>query len=149
MSDRWTALVAESLAAGLSVRCTATGQSMEPAILDGETVILEPIMAGDLEPGMVVLAVLGERALIHRVIDVVRDANGAVARVRTRGDALPGDDPEGKPQDVRGRAVAVLRGGAELPLSLVPVRHPRRSARLAFLVITALSIMALIVLRGY
>lgn len=147
MSDRWTALVTHALAAGLSVRCTATGQSMEPAILDGETIVVEPVRAEALAVGMVVLAEVGGRTLVHRVIALERDASGALAGVRMQGDALSAPDPSGKPQDIRGRVTAVMRDGAELPLSLLPTSRWSGFAPMACLATAVLAVMSLIVLR--
>lgn len=149
MSDRWTALVTHALSAGLTVRCTATGQSMEPAILDGETIVVQPVRADALEVGMVVLAEVGGRTLVHRVIAIERDAAGAVTAVRMRGDALAEPDPSGKPQDIRGRVIAVSVEGAEHPLSLVPTSRWSRFAPMACLAVGALAVMVLIVLRSH
>lgn len=143
MEDRWTALVTHALSAGLTVRCTATGQSMEPAVRDGETIVVEPVNTNDLATGMVILARAGGRELAHRVVQVERDAAGAVIGVRTRGDAVAGDDPPVLPADVRGRVVAVARDGRDVTVPLVPASPGRLMEWIVAAAVLGLLIMAL------
>ena len=78
---------------GMHVSTTAvlTG-SMRPTFGPGDAVITRPIAAGDVRPGMVILATpRGEPAAYAHRVTAVQHNGGAIV-VRTRGDANPAAD---------------------------------------------------------
>lgn len=62
------------------------GDSMAPAITNGDLLVLGPKGAGEPTPGQVVVVCIGGKLLAHRVVTVDSD------RIVTRGDACPNDD---------------------------------------------------------
>lgn len=125
MSALWPELVTGSLARGLSVRCVAPGQSMEPAILDGESILVRPLQPSDLACGVVVLCHAGGRLLAHRIVGVRHDAAGAVSHVVTQGDAVSDPDLETDAGSVLGCVIAVTRRGADVAIAPLPMKRPR------------------------
>jgi hypothetical protein len=89
-----------------------TGNSMQPAIAEGDRVRIG--QAGLLEPGMVVLADVAGRPILHRIREVRSD------EVVLRGDALPTDDGPIPRASVIARVRASSRGAViqELRTSL-------------------------------
>jgi hypothetical protein len=104
------ALAAAVLSTGSSFRFRARGASMRPSIRDGDILEIQPVDAGAICRGDVVLCRAGEgRLFAHRVIRVTRmDGRMMVA---TQGDALACPDGLFAPEQVLGRAVAVEREG--------------------------------------
>ena len=76
----------ELLEEGLRVHLLAKGGSMRPFVQDGDVLGLERNI-DMLRVGDVVWLSLGDRDLIHRLIDL-----DPIRGLRTRGDALPQDD---------------------------------------------------------
>ena len=90
-------LMASLLADGVPVRFRALGASMEPAIPGGGEVTVEPLEPAErIVRGAVVLARVGGRLLLHRVVDAEGD------RVLLRGDALRVADPPVPRGDILG-----------------------------------------------
>ena len=112
--SRFEELVFGLLRAGHPARFVATGQSMEPAIRDGEPVVVRPVRTAELADGMVVLVASHGRLLAHRIVRLEPD------RIHTRGDAVGGEDPPVEPGEVLGRVTAVVRGGEERALGARP-----------------------------
>ena len=65
-------LCADLLNEGKSVRFEAPGKSMYPAILDGETLIVEPVVASAVQVGDIILYKSEEKLIAHRVISIKR-----------------------------------------------------------------------------
>jgi signal peptidase I len=60
----------ELLSEGKSVRFEAPGKSMYPVILDGETLIVEPIAPSAVKVGDIILYKSQEKLIAHRVISI-------------------------------------------------------------------------------
>ena len=104
-SVRFARLVESLLSAGRAVRFRAEGDSMAPAIGDGDVVTVAPV--GEPAPGDVLLCRTGDRLVLHRLIGV--DTSGRAVRFILRGDAARRPDPPVDKDDVLGRVVAVRR----------------------------------------
>jgi uncharacterized repeat protein (TIGR01451 family) len=104
--SRQFAVVCEAaLDDGLRVRFRADGRSMQPNILDGDTVIVAPISAGKPRRGDIALTKCDRGFVLHRVIGWDK-ATGALI---TRGDAgQENDAPAGK---LLGKVIAIEREG--------------------------------------
>ena len=100
---------------GLAVRFSAHGQSMQPNILDGDSVEIVPINDRQLKRGDIALTCSDDGFRLHRVIG--RDA--ATNEIITRGDA--GQENDSLPSAVLGKAVAIERDGKRI----VFARHTR------------------------
>lgn len=69
--------------------------SMAPLINPGDVTVVTSLAAQDVKPGMIIsyhIPVDDHRVVSHRVVDVVRSAEGTTT-VQTKGDANPGNDP--------------------------------------------------------
>src|SRR6266852_8113551 len=82
-SPQFAAVCDALLQRGLKVRFRARGASMQPNILDGDTVVVAPAAGNDLGRGDVVLARGEDGFRVHRI---VKNGLGGGAIV-TRGDA--------------------------------------------------------------
>ena len=90
---------------GLRVRFRARGRSMQPNVLDGDTVVVAPISAGQPERGDIALTRGASGFVLHRVVGW-DPANGAIV---TRGDA--GQQNDAPAAKVLGKLIAIERGG--------------------------------------
>ena len=93
------------LDSGFCVRFRAHGDSMSPAVRDGDVLVVEPVGIGGLKRGDVVLYQHMNRPFAHRVVAIQRTATGSVAGLVLRGDAKLGCDAPVKPEQVLGRVV--------------------------------------------
>lgn len=102
-------LAAELLAQGLPVRFVARGQSMRPALRDGDRLILDPdtrtVTVGDI-------VALPDRpfAVCHRIIARVGE------RVLVKGDAIGWPDGWYRRDALMARVVGVERAGLPVPI---------------------------------
>jgi hypothetical protein len=103
-------VVADLLRRGVPVQFHATGASMAPAILDGDTITVEPVDAERLRRGDVVLALRGSAVVAHRLVRRARRRDSESELV-LRGDAADGDDAPVPAIDVLGRVVEIERAG--------------------------------------
>jgi len=87
---------------GLTVHFRAPGRSMLPTIRDGETIVVEPVTAGDVKRGDVVLAIASSRLVAHRVMQVPEEHDGCFL---LRGDSLSANDAPVPGNDIVGRVV--------------------------------------------
>ena len=101
------------LDAGHTARFVARGDSMHPAIRDGEAVYVEPCTA-PLLVGEVVLARAARGLTAHRIVSL-RQRLGEIEIV-TRGDNCLRKDPPLTRDEVVGRVVSVERNGSHLRL---------------------------------
>lgn len=114
-SGRFLALAHSLLAEGRAVRFRASGWSMHPAIDDGEAITVEPIAAGTIRVGDVLLCRKGRGVVAHRVTAI--DESSEPRRLVLRGDAAATADKSIVDADVWGRVVAVERNGRTVRLS--------------------------------
>lgn len=90
------------------------GDSMRPLFRPGDRIRFVPCRLEKLRRGDVIIFTPPgrEERIVHRIVS--KGPEG----VRTRGDANPrGDDWELRKEDIIGRAVAVERGGREIPIA--------------------------------
>ena len=107
-SRKFAPLCEMILGRGLPVRFPASGQSMQPNILDGDLVEIAPLLGEKLRRGDIALTRTEDGFVLHRVVEC-DDAGDAIV---TRGDA--GLEDDGPSAAVLGRAVAVERGGKRI-----------------------------------
>jgi hypothetical protein len=113
------------LDAGYGARFVARGDSMHPAIRDGEAVQVERCQPGSLRVGDVVLARAPRGLTAHRIIEI----RPGTAQVVTRGDNCLRSDQPLDFGEICARVIAVERKGARIrlfdePLTLFTL--PRR-----------------------
>lgn len=101
-------VVADLLGKGVRVRFRASGSSMAPAILDGDTITVEPVAAERLRPGDVLLVRRGAGVVAHRLVRRSQRTDGG-PHVLLRGDAADSDDAPVPATDLLGRVVEVER----------------------------------------
>ncbi len=82
----WGEALGERLARGERVVVRTEGHSMWPALRNGRHVVVRPLARGGVRCGDVVLATIGGRPVLHRVVGVRRGA------VLLKGDARPRPD---------------------------------------------------------
>jgi signal peptidase I len=90
---------------GAAARMRVSGGSMDPALRDGDVVLIERLQR--CQRGDVVVAKLDGRIVMHRVVSVDTD------RVQLRGDNRVECDPPIALEDVIGRVTRVERDGRE------------------------------------
>lgn len=106
-------LVAEVLRVSGSARLRVFGSSMLPAILPGDTLLVERTNPPVPLPGDVVLFQRRERLFAHRVVARQRHEDGRDLLV-TGGDSLAGNDSPVFPDELLGRIAAVVRRGRHI-----------------------------------
>jgi signal peptidase I len=112
-------LIGELLQTGYGVRFGARGHSMHPTIRDGEALMVEPVAAGDVRRGDILLYSTRRGAIAHRVIRVRAEGSAERAFV-LRGDASMSsvmDEEVVSARYVLGRVVSVERNGREIDLT--------------------------------
>jgi signal peptidase I len=108
------------LADGYSVRFRPGGNSMSPAIRDGEAVTVAPVLACEVRRGDIILY-RAERGLIaHRVTQLMGETGAPV--FITRGDSATSCDAPVSAQQVLGRVICVERNGRPQSLKGLHVR---------------------------
>ena len=100
-------LAAEILAAGGTIRLRALGSSMLPTLWPGDLLTIDGASCPAAVPGDLVLVLVNQRALVHRVRE--RLERDGLVRWVTRGDAVPQNDPPVWPSELLGRVSAVQR----------------------------------------
>jgi uncharacterized repeat protein (TIGR01451 family) len=122
--SRQFAVVCEAaLGESLWVRFRADGQSMYPNVLDGDTVVIAPISAGQPQRGDIALT-RGDRGFVlHRVVGF----DAVAGAICTRGDS--GQENDSRPVKVLGKAVAIERDGKTISLTArgTALRHSVRT----------------------
>jgi hypothetical protein len=108
--DLFSAAVDSLLEAGLSVRFRAGGRSMTPTVLDGEYLIVSPVDPAQVGRGDIVLCQTRRGPIAHRVCEIQTDADNS-KRYVLYGPAAA--------RQLRGRVIAVERGGKQMSLGLV------------------------------
>jgi hypothetical protein len=114
-ADRFTPIAVDALSRGIGVTFRAVGDSMRPAILDGDVIQVSPASAADIRLGEVLLCRCGSRLLAHRLVAVTE---GAGERwLHLRGDSMGGCDAPVSSADVLGRVESVWRGGVSIEIA--------------------------------
>ena len=98
---------------GYRVRFRAAGTSMQPAIGDGDALILAPVDLLAVRPGDILLYRKQHRGIAHRVV-YVQHALPAIGAFLLRGDATRTCDAPVEPDEVLGRVVSVEPQGGRL-----------------------------------
>jgi uncharacterized repeat protein (TIGR01451 family) len=94
-----------ALGDGVRVRFRADGRSMQPNVLDGDTVVVAPISAGKPRRGDIALTRSDAGFVLHRVVGW----DSATGSIVTRGDAGQQNDAPGA--KLLGKVIAIERGG--------------------------------------
>jgi signal peptidase I len=115
-SNVFTDVTAELLSLGACVRFQATGQSMYPAVKDGEIIKVEPVEPSHIKKGDIVLYRMKKGVIAHRVVRIER-RNGGPPFFVLRGDALETCDGIVEPRQVIGRVISVERNGRDYKLN--------------------------------
>ena len=98
-------LISQLLNEGHSVRFQAPGKSMQPAVLDNDVLIVEPIEPAAIKIGDVILFQVEERMIAHRVV--------SIEKVKYREHAARGPGLEPPPLHSTSRADAEEKHAAE------------------------------------
>jgi signal peptidase len=101
-------LAGEVLRSSGSLRLKVTGWSMLPAVMPGDTLVIEHISSDAVSEGDIVLFGRDRRFFVHRVITKGQAQNTALV---TRGDAMPTPDPPVPGSDLLGRVSFIVRNG--------------------------------------
>ncbi len=141
--DVFSDMSAELLRRGARVRFRATGRSMQPTILEGEAITVEPVAPAAVTRGDILLYRWERGVIAHRVIRIERTEGGAIPQSSAasaggsggppqpwrrqvlspqsllilRGDALASCDTPIKPEQVIGKVIAVERAGRRIDLA--------------------------------
>jgi signal peptidase len=110
-------LAGEVLRSFGSLRFTATGWSMLPAIWSGDTLVVERVRPEQLRVGNIVLIGRDGRLCAHRLISTPLDSGNSHWIVQ--GDALRAPDKPVREDELLGRVEYVIRDGR-----LVPIAEP-------------------------
>lgn len=122
--SRQFAVVCEAaLGESLQVRFRADGQSMQPNVLDGDTVVIAPISAGRPQRGDIALTRSEGGFVLHRVVGY----DAVTGAILTRGDSGQENDPCAA--KVLGKAIAIERDGRTISLTApgTALRHSVRT----------------------
>jgi signal peptidase I len=108
-------LSADLLGSGYDVRFRAPGQSMHPAIREGETITVRPVSPSAVRPGDIILYRWQQGIIAHRVVGIEKAAGGDF-RLLTRGDAAGAQIEPVAPDQVLGKVVSAERNGRRIDL---------------------------------
>jgi hypothetical protein len=111
-------LACEVLRSFGSLRFSATGWSMLPAIFPGDTLMVERVSGDQVNIGEVVLIGRNGRLCAHRIIS--REENAGRPHWITQGDSMPMPDPPVKENELLGRVNYVIRDGKCVAVSAEP-----------------------------
>ena len=113
-------MCAAVLSRGHQVKFQAEGQSMQPNLLDGDTLVVAPARPSQLIPGDITLVANSEGLRVHRVAQISQSPNQCVTCSDT---ALHLDSPA---TEVFGKVVSLTRADREHSLSgwHLRVAHP-------------------------
>jgi signal peptidase I len=118
-----TALAAETLRAGDSIRLQVLGSSMLPSIWPGDVVSIDKISIDEIVRGDIVVCERDDRLFVHRLLSKTASNNGI--RWETRGDSMAQNDPPFSEGQLLGRVSAIFRGGR----AIIPTRTRSMLAR--------------------
>jgi hypothetical protein len=100
-----------------SLRLQATGHSMLPSILPGDTLVIEQRNFAQIAPGDIVLYIRQNKLVAHRVLRTVGTIGNP--QLIIQGDALPNQDAPVSSLELLGRVSGIIRDGQR-------IRHPAR-----------------------
>ena len=121
-SPQFRAMSEAILASGAAIRFKARGLSMQPNLLDGDTVLVAPVPISDLKIGDVVLTEASQGLKLHRIVSI----DCGKRQIITRGDASRENDfPV---ENVLGRVVEIERSGRRLAFA-GPFRSAQQTVR--------------------
>ncbi len=138
--DVFSDVSAELLRRGARVRFRATGRSMQPTILEGEAITVEPVAPAAVTRGDILLYRWERGVIAHRVIRIERTQRAAVTQSSVlrppssvlgaqssvlspqsllilRGDAKASCDAPIQLEQVIGKVIAVERAGRRIDLA--------------------------------
>ena len=107
-SDVFVEVTAELLRRGCAVRFRADGQSMHPAIRNGDAITVAPTPPAEVRAGDILLCRQRRRVVAHRVVSITRGDHGESALVLC-GDARASDATPVASTQVLGKVIAVDR----------------------------------------
>jgi hypothetical protein len=128
--DRFIEVACDLLARGNAIRFSAPGLSMGPTIRDGEPVLVEPVQAGEVRRGDILLYRWERGVRAHRVVRIEARASAyaeAAPAFVVRGDA-GGEEELVLADQILGRVVSLERDGRRIRLR-GPVAMARRALR--------------------
>jgi signal peptidase len=111
-----TALAADTLRAGDSIRVQVLGSSMLPSIWPGDVVSIDKVLVAEITRGDIVVCERDDRFFVHRFLGKRESKDGI--RWETRGDSMPQNDPPFSEGQLLGRVSAIFRGGR----AIIPTR---------------------------
>ena len=119
----------ELLRQGKNVRFQAPGQSMHPAIKEGETITVAPVAPFNIKRGDILLYLAGMKVIAHRVVRIKREKNDSATQPTShsktlnpqlvfilRGDASGTCDDPVEAQQILGKVVSVEKRGRSIDL---------------------------------
>jgi len=118
-----TALAAETLRAGDSIRVQVLGSSMLPSIWPGDVVSIDKVLVAEITRGDIVVCERDDRFFVHRLLRKC-DSKDEI-RWETRGDSMPQNDPPFSEGQLLGRVSAIFRSGR----AIIPTRTRSMLAR--------------------
>jgi hypothetical protein len=107
-------LASEVLQSFGTLRFTATGWSMLPAVWPGDTLVVERISPDQVQMGEVVLVGRDRRLCAHRLVSRVEGSRNP--RWITQGDAMSAPDRPVSGSELLGRVTSVIRAGKLITL---------------------------------
>ncbi len=105
----------ELLRQGQRVRFKAPGRSMQPTIIEGETITVEPVAPQAVRKGDIILYSFERGFIAHRVVRILRRKGDAPCFIM-RGDASDSFDYPVAAQQVLGKVISVEREGRSVDL---------------------------------
>lgn len=126
-SGSFAQLSAGILHSGTAIRFQASGASMRPLLRDGDTLLVVPVNARQVQVGDVLLFISDQgQALVHRVIRV-HNENGELA-FSIRGDRALASDGRITQEQVLGRVSQIERQGQVINTAALGMRLLGRMA---------------------
>ena len=117
-------LADELLDKGTSIRITAAGYSMYPAIKPGNTIIIKPVPHDELKCGMIIAWKREKDLVVHRLVLAYKSDEKKY--YITRGDSCRSSDKPVTPDMIAGRVEAIYKGHRLLrPVKLHPISERR------------------------
>jgi signal peptidase len=115
-------LASEVLRSSGTLRLGVTGWSMLPAVMPGDTLVVDRMSIDAVSDGDIVLFGRDRRLFAHRVVAKREPQNAAIL---TRGDAMPAPDAPVPESEVLGKVSMIMRHGK----CIAPSRTLRLSER--------------------
>lgn len=109
-SNIFPELISQLLLGGCNVRFRAPGNSMRPAILDGDVLLVAPIKFGAIVRGDIILYRADEHIIAHRVIDI--ESAGSRILQLPNASCRSSDDRGGRKCASHMHCAYILRGDA-------------------------------------